>query len=337
MGRTHRRVASLFVIVSLALALPGRAALALTDQQRAHRAIGYLAHVQEDNGSIPGFSPIGSTADAILAIRSADVGADVEQAAIRFLRRQTVRGNVDTIGLKAKVVLALAATGRNAHDFGGHDLVGEITETEGLNGRYGDATIFDQALAILAIYGSTTSIDAQAVTWLRDGECPDGGWQFDRPHRAAEGTHCGDPTNPKDFFRSDTNTTAYAVMALALPGAGWDGDPFGFFSRIRDDAQGGWGYTWGFTDTDANSTALVIQAYAAAEVALPDGALHALRHLQYPRCGAFAFSLSAAGTRTAPNPGATIGAVPGLLQMELPIVQSPPHVIGPAPKAPRCT
>jgi hypothetical protein len=335
MGRTLRRVASVLVVVTLSLAPLGHTALALTDQERATRAIGYLGRVQDDNGSIPGFSPIGSTADAVLAIRSADVGADVEQAAIRYLRRQTARGNVDTVGLKAKVVLALATTGRDAHDFGGHDLVGEITETERLNGRYGDATILDQALALLAIYGSTATVDAQAVTWLRNGECPDGGWQFDRPHRANEGAHCGDPSNPKDFFRSDTNTTAYAVMALSLPGADWVGDPFGFFTQIRDDL-GGWGYTWGFRATDANSTALVIQAFAAKSVALPDGALRALRRLQYPKCGAFAFSLSASGARTAPNAGATIGAVPGLQQVPFPIVQTPPEAIGPAPTTPRC-
>jgi hypothetical protein len=335
MGRTQRRVASVLVVVTLSLALPGPAALALTDQERATRAIGYLARVQDDNGSIPGFSPIGSTADAVLAIRSADLGSDVERAAIAYLRRQTAKGNVDTIGLKAKVLLALAASGRSTLAFGGLDLLGEITETKRPSGRYGNATIFDQALALLAIYASTGTVDAQAVTWLRTGECPDGGWQFDRPHRASEGAHCGDPSNPKDFFRSDTNTTAYAVMALSLPGADWDGDPFGFFARIRDDDLGGWGYTWGFTATDANSTALVIQAFAAAPEALPDGALRALRRLQYPRCGAFAFSLSASGTRTAPNAGATIGAVPGLLQDPLPIVPSPQE-IGPAPKTPRC-
>jgi hypothetical protein len=336
MGRTHRRVASFLVAVMLLLAVTGQAVAALTDQQRAERAIGYLARTQADNGSIPGFSPIGSTADAVLAIRSANVGGDVEQAAIGFLRRQTVRGNVDTIGLKAKVVLALATTGRNAHDFGGHDLVGEITETERLTGRYGNATVFDQALAILAIYGATTTIDTQAMTWLRNAECPDGGWQFDRPHRSTEGAHCGDASDPKDFFRSDTNTTAYAVMALSLPGGSFEGDPFAFFTRIRDDVRGGWGYTWGFTDTDANSTALVIQGFAAASVPLPNGALAALRHLQYPRCGAFAFSFTGTGARTAPNVGATIGAVPGLLRVPLPIVQDPPEAIGPAPKTPRC-
>jgi hypothetical protein len=334
MGRTHRRVVSVVAAVILCLALPSQA-IALTDQQRADRAIGYLARKQADNGSLPGFSPIGSTADAILAIRSANIGADVEQAALAFLRRQTSKGNVDTIGLKAKVVLALATTGRNAHAFGGHDLVGEITETQRLNGRYGNATVFDQALAILAVYGSTSTIDAQAVSWLRAAECPDGGWQFDRPHRAVEGAHCGDASNPKDYFRSDTNTTAYAVMALSLPGTGWDGNPFAFFTHIRDDTRG-WGYTWGFTDTDANSTALVIQAYAAASVALPHGALAALRGLQYRRCGAFAFTRTDAGTRTPPNLGATIGAVPGLLKIAFPIVQSPPQAIGPAPTTPRC-
>jgi hypothetical protein len=335
MGLTHRRVASIVVAVTLCLALPSQAIAALTDQQRADRAIGFLARRQADNGSIPGFSPIGSTADAILAIRSANIGVDVEQAAFHFLRRQTAKGNVDTIGLKAKVVLALASTGRDAHAFGGHDLVAEITETERLNGRYGNATVFDQALAILAVDGSTSTIDAQAVSWLRAAECPDGGWQYDRPHRATEGAHCRDTSNPKDYFASDTNTTAYAVMALSLPGTGWDGHPFAFFTHIRDDTGGGWGYTWGFTDTDANSTALVIQAYAAASVALPHGALAALRGLQYRRCGAFAFSRTDDGTRTAPNVGATIGAVPGLLRIAFPIVQAP-QAIGPAPTTPRC-
>ncbi len=336
MGRTLRRVASIVVVAAMSLTLPGHAASALTDRQRARRAIGFLAHMQLANGSMPGFSPIGSTADTILAVRAADVGADVEQAAFRYLRRQTAKGNVDTTGLKAKVVLALATKGRNAHDFGGHDLVGEITETRRLNGRYGNATILDQALAILAVYASTTTPDVPAATWLRNAECPDGGWQFDRPHRPSEGRHCGDPSNPKDFFRSDTNTTAYAVMALSLPGAGWAGHPFSFFTHIRDDSRGGWGYTWGFRDTDANSTALVVQAYAAASVSLPHGSLAALRRLQYRRCGAFAFSWTDSGSRTPPNAGATVGAVPGLLRIPLPIVQTPPHAIGLAPATARC-
>ena len=66
----------------------------------------------------------------------------------------------------------------------------------------------------------------------------------------------------KDFFDSDTNTTSYVDPGVdAAGGATFATDPFAFFDAIRDGQRHGWGYTWGFQTTDANSTALVIQAY----------------------------------------------------------------------------
>ena len=41
-------------------------------------------------------------------------------------------------------------------------------------------------------------------------------------------------------------------------------------TRSATSQRHGWGYTWGFETTDANSTALVIQAYAAAGTPVPD-------------------------------------------------------------------
>lgn len=323
MARSMRHAAALFVSFLLFSCVTVSAAgAALTPQQRADRASGYVAVHQSDNGSFPAFSPIGSTADAVMAFVAAGVGETPVHDAIGYLRRQTARGSVDTIGLKAKVALAVEAGGLNAANFGGHSLLGEITETQRPTGRFGNASVLDQALATLAIAAATGEYDADAVTWLVRAQCPDGGWQFDRPHASTEGRHCRDTSDPNDFFLSDTNTTAYVLMAVEPSGRGYDHNPFAFLTTIRDAAAapsgGGWGYTWGFTTTDANSTALVIQAYAAAGRPLPDGSLAALRRLQY-RCGAFAFSWTGNGRRTGPDVGASIGAIPGILRKPLPV------------------
>src|SRR5207244_1881993 len=227
---------------------------------------------QQTNGSFPGFSAIGSTADAVLDMAATGYGD--EASAIGYLRNQVLRGNVSTVGLTAKVVMAAVAAGRDPSTFAGTNLLGHLTHAERASGRFGDATVFDQALAILAIKASGQAPEPMASTWLADAQCPDGGWQFDRPHRASENGHCRDVNDPGDFFRSDTNTTAYAVMALEGLGTPAFG-PFPFFAALRDATYGGWGYTWGFRRTDANSTALVIQAFAARGRALPRGAMHA--------------------------------------------------------------
>ncbi len=323
MGTTLRRVASLFVVCSLSVGVAGPASAVITDPQRAHRTMAYVGAQQLANGSFPGFSAIGSTADAVLDMAATGYGA--EAAAIAFLRRQVHAGHVTTIGLTAKVVMAAVAAGRDPSTFAGTNLLGHITDAERPSGRYGDASVFDQALAILAIRAAGQTPDAAAVTWLANAQCPDGGWQFDRPHRASENRHCHDVNDAGDFFRSDTNTTAYAVMALEGLGASLASGPFTFFAALRDPTYGGWGYTWGFRRTDANSTALVIQAFAAHARPLPNGAMSALRKLQY-RCGAVAYSFTDAGRRTGKDVGASIGAVLGFLREPLPVT---PIALGP--------
>jgi hypothetical protein len=323
MGTTLRRVASLFVVCSLSVGVGGPASAVITDPQRAHRAMAYVGAQQQANGSFPGFSAIGSTADAVLDMAATGYGA--EAAAIAFLRRQVHAGHVTTIGLTAKVVMAAVAAGRDPSTFAGTNLLGHIIDAERPSGRYGDASVFDQALAMLAIKAAGQTPDAAAVTWLANAQCPDGGWQFDRPHRASENRHCHDVNDAGDFFRSDTNTTAYAVMALEGLGASLASDPFPFFAALRDATYGGWGYTWGFRRTDANSTALVIQAFAAHGRPLPKRAMSGLRKLRY-RCGAVAYSFTDAGRRTGKDVGASIGAVLGYLREPLPVT---PIALGP--------
>ncbi len=317
MGRTLRRVAATLLSTALILSLP-TAASAVSDPKRAENAVAYLATQQKPNGSIPAFSPIGSTSDAVVAFVAAGVGRGAMNRAIGFLRRQTEAGNVDAIGLRAKVILALNAAGADPRDFGGHNLLKEVRTTIGDNGHFGDSAVFDDALALLAMLSADVRPGIATATWLIDAQCPDGGWAYDLPYDPVtddEHCHSGDT----DVFDADSNTTSYVVQALAARRAkDWTADPFAYLDTVRDPDKGGWSYSAAFIATDANSTALVIQAYAADTRALPGGGLKALRQLQYPNCGAWAYAYNG-DVRGDPDVGATIGAVPGLLQEALPI------------------
>jgi hypothetical protein len=320
MGRIFRRSASVLVACSIVWAVPVHASAVTTDRQRALAAGRFLVASQKPNGSFPGFSPIGSTADAVLDLVALGRGTTPLGRALGFLRRQVSHGHADTIGLQAKVALAAEAAGRDPAHFGGDDLITDIRATKRASGRFGTASVLDQALALLALRGAGIKLTSQPFTWLADAQCPDGGWQYDRPHRASEGPHCFDRSNPHDFTGSDSNTTAYAIMALRAA-ASPQHDPFRFLAHLRDTKpgrqRGGWGFTWGFRTTDANSTALVLQAYAVAGKPLPARSRTALRALQYP-CGAVAYSWTAGGARTGRDVGATIGAILGFLRAPIP-------------------
>lgn len=340
MGSTRRRViASLSVIGVLAgtAGVAGASPRAAADRVRS--AIAYLATQQRPNGSIPAFSPIGSTSDAVLSIVAAGVGKPQLRAALVYLRRQVLADRVSTIGLQAKVAMAAAAAGRDPRSFGDLNLVKALRATIGADGRFGDAPVFDDALAVIALEASGAKVPVRAVTWLLDAQCPDGGWQYDEPASPGEDEDCLSATDPaNDFFASDTNTTSYVVQAIEAAGGGTiANDPFAFFTSIRDARYGGWGYSWGVETSDANSTALVIQAYVSAGMPLPRGAMAALRALRDTSCGGWSFTWVEGPdgpTPDDPNPGATIGAVLGILRQPLPV--PPGAVRGAATPRPGC-
>jgi hypothetical protein len=242
---------------------------------------------------------------------------------------------VDTIGLRAKVVLALeAANLGDPSNFGGHDLLSEIGSTLGPDGRFDDAPVLEDALAILAIRSAGFPLPARASMWLLMAQCPDGGWAYDEPYNPqTDDEHCHSGT--LDFFDSDSNTTSYAVQALVSLGTPeWTYEPFGYLATVRDPVHGGWSYSTAFVATDANSTALVIQAHAAAGVAVPAGGLSALRQLQHTDCGAWAYTWDGSAIGP-PDVGATIGAIPGILREPLPI--QPGTVRRGVPSLPPCS
>ena len=337
------RWATAAALVALIVGLSPPSALAGT-RARARAGVGFLASQQQPNGSIPAFSPVGSTADAVLAMVSAGHGRRQVRRAMGFLERKVVHGRARSVGLKAKVTLAAVAAGEDPRSFGGVNLVRAIRTTEGTDGRLGASTpVFEDALGILALEAAGATVSRRALTWLASAQCPDGGWQYDEPYGpTTDDQHCLDQTSPgSDYFQSDTNTSGIAVQALngpaGRPAPSLGAHPFGFFTAIRDSAFGGWGYSWGVQTTDANSTALVIQAYVSAGKRLPSGAMRALKALQYPLCGAWAYTWigdPGSATRTPPDVGATIGAIPAALLAAMPIFPGGP--LGPAPDAPPC-
>lgn len=115
--------------------------------------------------------------------------------------------------------------------------------------------VWRQSLAILAQRAVNVMPAKSAVKWLLGQQCDSGAFPAFRP----------DPAKPCDATTVvDTNSTAAAVQSLAAltkyPAAMNNGVSWLASAQNKD---GGWGYSAG-APSDANSTALVIGALAAA-------------------------------------------------------------------------
>jgi prenyltransferase beta subunit len=273
------------------------------------QALQWLATQQNtDGGFSNGFSPesnIGATADAIIAIASAGQDASTWQkggaSPLDYLAAQVKAGNVKGAGLLAKVTLAAVATGQDPRSFGSTDLIAAIQADFKKDTNIYGSSLFDHALALLALANAGQSLPDAAVTALVNSQAEDGAWSFS-----------GDKTPGA----GDTNTTALAVQALVAANRR---DPVAkaldYFKKVQN-PDGGFTYQkpsqFG-EDTDANSTALVIQALIAAgekpEAWAVDGKdpLAALLALQRPS-GAFSFNAKQADE----NVLATLQALPAL-------------------------
>ena len=343
--------------------LAASAGAAPTTRRRASMAARYVVAKQEGNGAFVVFSKVASTADAILSLVAAKRGPVAIDDAVAYLRRKARDENdspnaINEVGEKAKVVMALVAAGRNPRHFGGRNFVAEIKAGRAGDGSYGDlafSKVFDQTLAMLALSAAGADIPGVAVSWLVDAQCPDGGWQFDQPYNAGtDDDHCFDSSAATDFNTSDSNTTALAVQAFVADNftLASDPTPFDFFKLTRDPIKGGWVFSSQYVCegdelppacslTDANSTALVIQAFVAAGRSVPERGDRALRHLQLKLCGqdagAFTYTWNVDGedfVKGSPDLGATIAAIPGIRHKPFPI--QPTDVTIPVPEAPAC-
>ena len=206
------------------------------------------------------------------------------------------------------MIMALVAAGENPRTFGGVDSVARLEGMVDDSGQIGTAndTFFSHVMGILALESVERPLPEGAVAILMDAQQENGAWAWDGTGATA----------------ADTNTTAFAVQALIAAGEPASGEAVGaaldYYASIQN-PDGGWPYQnpseFG-TDTDANSTAVTIQALIAAgedpagaawttdEGATPVAALEALQN----ESGGFAWQAAVPGD----NLLATVQALPAL-------------------------
>jgi hypothetical protein len=303
---------SLALLLVLASALPALAAADLA------AALDYLRTQQNaDGGFGSGFGPgstVASTADAVLAIVAAgdDPAAFQKEgnSTLDYLAANAAAAN--TAGDLAKLILAAVAAGQNPRTFGGTDSVARLEAMAGSDGRYATAndTYVSHLLAVLALASVRRPISSPAVDQILQAQQENGGWAWD-----------GSQATP-----ADTNTTAFAVQALAAAGqAGSEAvaNALDYYRPIQNE-DGGWPYQnpsdYG-TATDANSTAVSIQALIAAgqdpaawESSGSATPVDSLEAFQNPS-GAFAWQAS----MPADNLLATVQALPALAGKAFPL------------------
>ncbi|MBN1660633.1 MAG: hypothetical protein JXA93_19705, partial [Anaerolineae bacterium] len=250
----------LVVTVALVVALIG--ALPVLAAADMDTALDYLGTQQNaDGGFGSGFSPdstVSSTADAVHAILAA--GGDPAEFApggattLAYLAEQAA--GVDNAGDLSKMILALVAAGENPRTYGKVDSVQRLEGMVDDSGKIGTAndTFFSHVMGVLALASAERPLPEGAVAILKGAQQENGAWAWD-------GT---------DATAADTNTTAFAVQALISAGEPASGEVVGaaldYYASIQNE-DGGWPYQnpseFG-TDTDANSTAVTIQALIAA-------------------------------------------------------------------------
>jgi hypothetical protein len=315
--RNRTTVLTVILVALLGGALPGLC-LAAADTDAA---LEYLKSQQNaDGGFGSGFGPdsaVGSTADAVLAILSA--GGDLStfdqggNTPLTYLAANAP--STDTGGDLAKLILALIAAGQNPRVFGGVDSVAMLEGMIGADGRIGgENDIFvGHTLAILALNSAQRPIPAAAVDYIKAAQQEEGAWAWDGSAETA----------------ADTNTTAFALQALIAAGETASSEAvsraIAYYQDIHND-DGGWPYQnpsdFG-TATDANSTAVVIQAiiavgqdpasadWASAEGYTPITALEAFQN----ESGAFAWQAAVPDD----NLLATVQALPALAGKAFPL------------------
>jgi Prenyltransferase and squalene oxidase repeat len=250
------------ITLALALAVVLAGALPVLAAVDTAAALEYLKTQQNaDGGFGSGFSPastLSSTADAVLAVVS--VGGDPatfkqgSNTPLTYLAANAPAAV--TAGDLAKLILAAIALGENPRTFGGVDSVAKLEAMIGPNGRIGGEkdTFVSHLWAVLALSSAKRPIPVAAVVYLKDGQQESGGWAWDGSAATA----------------ADTNTTAFAVQALIAAGEAASGQAVAtaltYYKGIQNE-DGGWPYQspsdFG-TATDANSTAVTIQALIAA-------------------------------------------------------------------------
>ncbi len=313
---TMRRIRDLITLLALACVFaiaPVRAAEDPTSATQS--ALRWLTARQQDDGSFPGFGP-GSTADVVYALTAAGIDPNGVlkngNSPISALGNTAAGFATSSTAAAGKLTLAVIAADKDPRSFGGQDLVAIIQQGyHPATGIYG-ANPTDHAFAILALVSAGQPIPQAAITAAGRLQRADGGWSFDG---GASST-------------SDTNTASLMIQAYAAAGVRNAALTKAItYLKSQQNTDGGFTYSkqsqYG-TDSDANSTALAIQALVAAgedprALKQPGGdPISALLALQNST-GAFRYQAALPDD----NDIATAQAIPALLLKPLPLKRLP--------------
>ena len=208
------------------------------------------------------FPDYGLTADAVLAFAAAGSAGDAAEAATDYLAANVAGYAGDGItesyaGSLAKLVIVADVMGRDPLDFGGRDLIAELTAREQTSGRFADLSAFGdysngftQSLAVIALDRATANgASTAAVEYLVAQQCADGGF-----NSVLEVSPCA----------GEVDTSAFAVQALDVAGRDAARDTTTGFLLGQQAADGSFAAS-GFgtppvTTANSNSTGLAAQA-----------------------------------------------------------------------------
>ena len=265
---TARRVAvTASAVTALLLSSVGAALATSPTDDPVEAAAGWLTTQLTDGRRITVqfgddvFDSYGPTADVLFALAGAGVASGYSTAiADWFDQPDQVAGytgdGVDEIyaGATGKLLLVAATAGRDPTDFGGRDLVAQLTGRRDVDGRFRDESAFGdfsstltQAVAVLGLYRTDTGgLEPEDVQFLLDQQCADGGFRFD--------PDTGDCT-------SQVDTTGMVVQALfAVGGPDADNavsDAVEWLVEVQEESGG---FAGSAEPANANSTGLAALA-----------------------------------------------------------------------------
>ena len=191
--------------------------------------------------------------------------------------------------------------------------------------------VFRQSLSLLAFVSAGQEPPAEAVAWLLDQQCADGGFQAYRSDTSAPCTE----SDPFNYVGEDSNSTALASAALTVLGELDAADGALGWLESAQSADGGFPYFLGGT-SDVNSTAIALLATNAVGLSpsqVTNGSTSAADYLVSLQVGCsgaptdedggFAYADFSAGTA---NDSATVQAALAITGAALPFVADPPSL-----------
>ncbi|MCW3156907.1 hypothetical protein [Micropruina sonneratiae] len=214
---THLRLSALLLVTLLLTAGP-LAGIARAAGPEALKAADYIVSTFGADAAAPYGEP-GSAADSLLAlVATGDPKYDADVAGILdFLKTGAadyVKPDAGGDSGAAKLALVAAATGESATDFGGVDLLAQITAGIGADGAFGAwPGPFASGLAMVALARNGQQVPEPMVTYLLT---------YQEPRDGAEGGGFGCSTYPfakdGDCPAADPDSSALAVLGLQAAG-----------------------------------------------------------------------------------------------------------------------